>query len=170
MKNHKYWLWRQISNFLIVPLTMLIGRAASAQQKQTFPSQQTQQSSSVQYLQKQSRQAIKISTENITPPRAFLVNPEFFRSQEIVLNQSSSTVPDAPEEQQNNTSKPLGTAAAPYEKTTGVAASKPAGAAIAPAKQKRARSILIRVGVILGVGVAVGTVIALSLESPSQPH
>ncbi len=170
MKNHKYWLWRQISNFLIVSLTMLTGRAASAQKKQTFLSQKTQQSSSVQYLQKQSRQAIKISTESITPPRAFLVNPEFFRSQEIVLNQSSSTVPDAPEEQQNNTSKPLGTAAAPYEKTTGVAASKPAGAAIAPAKQKRARSILIRVGVILGVGVAVGTVIALSLESPSQPH
>jgi hypothetical protein len=52
----------------------------------------------------------------------------------------------------------------------GVAASRPAGAAIAPAKQKRARTLLIKVGIVVGVAVAVGTVVALSNASPSRPH
>lgn len=73
-------------------------------------------------------------------------------------------------ESQNQTAKPIGTAVAPYEKTTGVTASRPAGAVIAPAKQRRVRSILIKVGVIVAAGVAVGTVVALSHGSPSQPH
>jgi hypothetical protein len=73
-------------------------------------------------------------------------------------------------EPQQDNSKPLGTAAAPYEKTEGVAASRPAGAVIAPAKQRRARAILIRVGVLVGAGVAVGTVVALSHGSPSHPN
>jgi hypothetical protein len=71
---------------------------------------------------------------------------------------------------QNNTSNPVGTAAAPVMKTGGVAASRPAGAVIAPGKQRRARSILIRVGVIAGAAVAVGTVVALSHASPSRPN
>jgi hypothetical protein len=41
---------------------------------------------------------------------------------------------------------------------------------IAPAKQRRARSFVIRVGIIVGACVAVGTVVALSHGSPSQPH
>jgi hypothetical protein len=71
---------------------------------------------------------------------------------------------------QNNTSNPVGTAAAPVMKTGGVAASRPAGAVIAPGKQRRARSILIRVGVIVGAAVAVGTVVGLSHASPSRPN
>jgi hypothetical protein len=66
--------------------------------------------------------------------------------------------------------EPVGTAAAPYEKVTGVPASMPAGAAIAPAKQKRTRSILIKVGLIVAAGVAIGTVVALSTASSSKPH
>jgi hypothetical protein len=69
--------------------------------------------------------------------------------------------------QQNN--NPVGTAAAPVAKPSGVAASRPAGAAIAPAKQRRAKAILIRVGIIVGAGVAVGTVAALSRSSSSRP-
>lgn len=71
---------------------------------------------------------------------------------------------------QNSAPKPVGTAAAPVMKTGGVAASRPAGAVIAPGKQRRARSILIRVGVIVGAAVAVGTVVALSHASPSRPN
>lgn len=71
---------------------------------------------------------------------------------------------------QSNTQTPVGTAAAPYEKPTGVAASRPAGAVIAPAKQRRSRSILIRVAVVVGAAVAVGTVVALSRASPSRPN
>lgn len=75
-----------------------------------------------------------------------------------------------PEQQQNNSARPVGTAAAPYEKATGVPASRPAGAVIAPAKQRRVRSFLIKVGVILGAAVAVGTVVALTKGSPSRPQ
>jgi hypothetical protein len=63
----------------------------------------------------------------------------------------------------------VGTAVAETPTTTGVAASNPAGAAIAPAKQRRVRVLLIKVGAIAGVGVALGTVAALSAGSPSRP-
>jgi hypothetical protein len=83
--------------------------------------------------------------------------------------QSQTAQPDS-EQQQSTPPKPVGTAAAPYEKTTGVAASRPAGAVIAPAKQKRARIILIRVALVAGAAVSVGTVVALSKGSPSKPN
>ena len=70
---------------------------------------------------------------------------------------------------QRNVQKPAGTAASPIENSTGIAASKPAGVAIAPAKQKRSRSILIKVGALVGAGAALGTVMALSQASPSKP-
>jgi hypothetical protein len=98
-------------------------------------------------------------------------------------NASTQSVPDAPnpqladpatrssslqaDQQQNN--KPVGTAAAPEAKPTGVAASRPAGAVIAPSKQRRAHAILIRVGIIVGAGVAVGTVAGLSRGSSARP-
>ena len=65
---------------------------------------------------------------------------------------------------------PVGTAAAPQEKPAGATATRPAGAVIAPAKQRRARFILIRVGVIAGAAVAIGTVVLLSSASPSRSH
>ncbi len=74
-----------------------------------------------------------------------------------------------PSQQQNSTQKPIGSAAAEKEKTTGVAASNPAGVAIAPAKQRRGRAFFIKVGAALGAGVAVGTAMALSRSSPSKP-
>jgi hypothetical protein len=80
----------------------------------------------------------------------------------------------APEQQQQDApqksgSKPVGTAAAPYEKTLGVAASRPAGAVIAPAKQRRVRTIWISVAAVVGAGIAVGTVVGLSKASSSRP-
>ena len=65
--------------------------------------------------------------------------------------------------------KPVGTAAAEKPATTGVAASNAAGAAIAPARQRHTRSLIIKVGAILGAGVAIGTVAALSTASPNRP-
>jgi hypothetical protein len=70
---------------------------------------------------------------------------------------------------ENTNSEPTGTAVAPYRTPVGSMASRPAGAAIAPAKQRRVRSILIRVGLIGGAGVAVGSVVALSHGSPARP-
>ena len=65
---------------------------------------------------------------------------------------------------------PVGTAAAPYENPSGAAASRPAGAVIAPAKQRRKRSILIKVGIVVGAGAAIAAVALLSHASPSRPH
>ncbi len=65
--------------------------------------------------------------------------------------------------------KPQGTAAGPYTRPTGVAGSRPAGAAIAPAKQKRKKAILIRVGLIVGGAAAIGAVYGLTKGSPSHP-
>jgi hypothetical protein len=79
---------------------------------------------------------------------------------------ASSKPPQAPS---GKAQEPVGTAAAEQEKLIGVAASRPAGTAIAPAKQKRARMLLIKVSAILGAGVAIGTVVALSSGSPSRP-
>jgi hypothetical protein len=70
---------------------------------------------------------------------------------------------------QSGAQQPVGTAAAEAPNTTGVMASKPAGAAIAPAKQRRVRMLLIKVGAVVGAGVAVGAVAALSSGSPSRP-
>jgi hypothetical protein len=71
--------------------------------------------------------------------------------------------------QQNGNAAPVGTAVAPYEKGVGVAASRPAGVVIAPAKQRRTRSFLIKLGLVVGAAVAVGTVVGLSKATPSQP-
>ncbi|SRR6266498_1090647 len=69
----------------------------------------------------------------------------------------------------SSTERPLGTAAAEIGNASGTSASKPAGFAIAPAKQHQSRSLLIKLGAVVGVGIAVGTVMALSSSSPSRP-
>jgi hypothetical protein len=74
------------------------------------------------------------------------------------------------DQQQNGAAQPVGTAAAPAVNSTGVAGSEVSGAAIAPAKQRRAHTILIRVAVIAAACVAVGTVVALTHATPSQPR
>jgi len=65
--------------------------------------------------------------------------------------------------------KPVGTAASEAPSVTGVAASQPAGVAIAPARQHRVRTIVLKMGAIIGAGVAVGTVVALTAATPSRP-
>jgi hypothetical protein len=71
--------------------------------------------------------------------------------------------------QQQPMQRPVGTAAAPSFTTGGVAASQPAGVAIAPEKQRRVRTIVIRVGAIIAAGVAVGTVVGLTEATSSKP-
>ncbi len=71
---------------------------------------------------------------------------------------------------QSSSSQPVGTAAAPLIKPVGVAASRPAGAAIAPAKQRRIRVLALRWGLILGGAIALGTVAAATIGSPRRPN
>jgi hypothetical protein len=108
--------------------------------------------------------------ETSQPDQSLPNNPDPVRTEVADQDGQVGTVKPAPQQAQDGTAKPVGTAAAPYEKTSGVAASRPAGAVIAPAKQRRARSILIRVGVIVGGAAAIGTVVALTHGSRSRPN
>lgn len=85
-------------------------------------------------------------------------------------DQNASTAQQEQDQLPANPTPAVGTAAAPYEKTTGIAATRPAGAVIAPAKQRRIHSILIKVGIVAGAGAAIAAVALLSRSSPSQPH
>ena len=81
---------------------------------------------------------------------------------------SSNRQPDTPVQDQK-LQRPVGTAAAEAPKVSGITAAEPAGVAIAPAKQRRVRTIVIKVGAIVAAGVAVGAVIALSEGTSSKP-
>jgi hypothetical protein len=83
---------------------------------------------------------------------------------------SSSSKPNSGQgEAQPPGQKPVGTAAAGSVPTTGVAASQPAGNAIAPGKQRRVRSLVLKTGAIIAAGVAIGTVAGLTLGTSSKP-
>jgi hypothetical protein len=83
------------------------------------------------------------------------------------VQQQSQTQTQQPATQ--SAPQPLGTAAAERARTAGGAASRPAGTAIAPAKQRQVRSFLIKMGLVAAGGVALGTVYALTKGSPSRP-
>ncbi len=91
-------------------------------------------------------------------------------------NAAPNAAPDMPASQPGQDQQPaapapaLGTAAAPYEKTSGITGTRPAGAVIAPARQRRIRSVLIKVAIVAGAGAAIAAVALLSHASPSQPH
>jgi len=85
-------------------------------------------------------------------------------AQQAGVNQSGQQA--APEDKPQH---PAGTAAAEAPKVTGITAAEPAGVAIAPAKQRRVRTIVLKVGAIIGAGAAIGTVVALSAGTSSKP-
>jgi hypothetical protein len=110
-----------------------------------------------------------VAPENQSQPQAPATAPADSSSQAQQPNSQPQTqsLPDSPEPQKP--SEPVGAAAAQQGRTAGGAASKPAGMAIAPAKQSQVRSWLIRLGAIAAAGAAVGTVYALSRGTPSNP-
>jgi hypothetical protein len=97
------------------------------------------------------------------------------------LPDAPSTAPasqpnNTPPQNQNSQKPPLqpaqapaGTGAAEAGPTAGGAGSRPAGMAIAPARQHQVRSFLIKLGAVAGGAIAIGTVYALSRSSPSRP-
>jgi hypothetical protein len=124
--------------------------------------------------------------QDSTPQEELPDSPGAVMTQRVVVarlsqGQTSAPQPSQPPQSQSSpqtsqsqsqssmTQKPVGTAAAETPATTGVAASNPAGAAIAPPKQRRVRVLLIKVGALVGAGAALGTVAALSSASPSRP-
>ena len=77
--------------------------------------------------------------------------------------------PQAANAQDQKLEHPVGTAAAEAPKVSGVTAAQPAGVAIAPAKQKRVRTVVLKVGAIIAAGAALGAVVALTEATPSKP-
>lgn len=104
------------------------------------------------------------------------------KSQQIAGSPDSAELPDAPmpaqlapQEQsepsqiQNPDSVPSGTAGAKVTHAKGAPAARLMGTAIAPAKQRGHRSLLIKVGIIAGASVALGSVVALSKSTSAKP-
>jgi hypothetical protein len=83
--------------------------------------------------------------------------------------QTGSTPTTPAQDQDQKIQRPVGTAAAEASKAKGVTGAQPSGVAIAPAKQRRVRTLVIKVGAIVAAGAAVGTVVALTAATPSRP-
>jgi len=96
-------------------------------------------------------------------------------SQSSTAQKQDDSLPDAPQPQsQTSTSQqpaatPAGAAGAKAAKVKGAPVAKPAGAAVAPARQRGHRSLLIKLGLVAGAGIAVGSVVALAERSPARP-
>lgn len=100
------------------------------------------------------------------------------------VNATPSELPDAPSQAQpapqepsdhdsaqtqNTDTVPSGAAGATLPHPKGSPAARPLGVAIAPAKQRGRRSLLIKVGIVAGACVAVGSVFALSKGTSAKP-
>jgi len=90
---------------------------------------------------------------------------EVQRSQQAQSTESSPQ-PKPPQPERTN---PLGTATAQEGATRGGVASRPAGEAIAPAKQRQVHSLLIKLGLVAAGAAAVGTVVGLTRGTSSVP-
>src|SRR3954454_1645832 len=135
MKVTGVWLQKMFYSFLILSL-VAVPEFASAQQA-TPPAGQT----SDQQQPAAGQPAATTPAENNTssqPPQT-----QSHQLPDSPGSARSQTQPASPE-------RPLGTAAAEIGNASGTAASKPAGVAIAPAKQHQSRSLLIKLGAVLG--------------------
>lgn len=115
---------------------------------------------------------------------AFLVSSEMPLLASSPQSSQSSTagqkendsLPDAPQPQSAQTPPsqqpapaPSGAAGAKAATVKGAPVAQPAGAAVAPARQRGHRSLLIKLGLLAGAGIAVGSAVALSSRSPARP-
>lgn len=170
MKILNRWTRRHIACSLVMLMLVLSANAAPTPPQEPNTSQEAQSPPVAQdQTQNADGQATEQDSNTTQPEQSIPASSNPVRPQVSEQNEQPSTPQSGSDQEQTGASKPVGTAAAPYEKTTGVAASRPAGAVIAPAKQRRARTILIRFAVVVGAAVAIGTVVALSNGSPSRP-
>lgn len=127
----------------------------------------------------QPRSTTQVSTDD--PNKPSTVNSS--EGSSATTTPSSNELPDAPSiaqpvQQSTESSSiqpqipgsvPSGAAGAKAPTVRGAPASRTVGAAIAPAKQRQRRSLLIKAGLVAGACIAVGSAFALSKASPSKP-
>jgi hypothetical protein len=160
-----------------------------AAQTPNQPAQTTSEPAQTTDQQSQSEQAVQQQQQTshpgiIDPSKGPLTPAPTANQEEQPQPSGPQNLPDAPSATQGGqqptpettsprpkprTTQPVGVGTAQEAPTAGGAASKPAGAAIAPAKQKQYRSLLIKIGAIAGAGAALGTVFALSRGTKSTP-
>jgi hypothetical protein len=149
--------------------------AAPAGQNQQDQSQQAQPQQN-QPQQNQPQQNPNPSGTTVNPSQAPLAPITTYpdasgaqqQQQPSTTNPAQTNVPEGPQPKKQTT-EPVGAATAESVPTAGGAAAKPAGVAIAPAKQHQTRSWLIKIGAVVAAGAAAGTVYALSRSTPSTP-
>jgi hypothetical protein len=110
-----------------------------------------------------STQLLPTQSQGILPILTQADQPRQFSQAQV------QSAPQSSQAQQPPAQRPVGTAAAGSVPVSGIAASQPSGVAIAPAKQRRVRTIVLKVGAIVAAGVAVGSVIALTEATSSKP-
>ncbi len=110
-----------------------------------------------------------------------LASPQQSSQSSTAAQKPDDSFPDAPPAQsaqtltiqtqsgQQSAPAPSGAAGAKAANVKGAPAAQPAGAAVAPVRQRGHRSLLIKVGVIAGAAIGVGAVAALSERSPARP-
>ena len=134
------------------------------------PAQGGEHSASADARPGRAAEAIQVSSTGSDPARATTIASAEFpdspsvawaASQESSAAQDSANSSPAQQSAKNSATeeqkpqRPVGTAAAEAPRVSGISAAEPAGVAIAPAKQHRARAIVVKVGAIVGTGVAV---------------
>jgi hypothetical protein len=72
-------------------------------------------------------------------------------------------------EQAQGLQRAVGTAGAPAPAVLPVAAAEPTGIAMAPAKQRRVRKIVLKVGALVGASAALSAVLILTKTTPGKP-
>jgi len=105
-----------------------------------------------------------------------LASPPQSSQPSTAAQKQDDPLPDAPPPQSAQTppsqepaTAPSGVAGAKAATVKGAPVAQPAGAAVAPARQRGHRSLLIKLGLLAGAGIAVGAAVALSESSPSRP-
>jgi hypothetical protein len=101
------------------------------------------------------------------PLKPVTTYPDASGDQQAQPQSTQQNLPDGP--QAKKPTEPVGAATAESVPTSGGAAAKPAGVAIAPAKQHQTRSLLLKVGAVIAGGAALGIVYALSRGTSSTP-
>lgn len=119
--------------------------------------------------------AVLVGTLLMWSETPLLAGPQSSESNSTAQKQDNS-LPDAPQPQSAQTppsqqpaAAPSGAAGAKAANPKGAPVAQPAGAAVAPARQRGHRSLLIKVGLLAGAGIAAGTVVAMSQRSPARP-
>ncbi len=111
------------------------------------------------------QQPASSSNSNVVPEQPSQSEPSIELAPPSPGATETAPIPAGTKQQQ----RPVGTAAAETPMVSGTTAAQPAGFAIAPAKQHRVRTLVIKVGAIAGAAVALGTTMALTMATPSKP-